>query len=76
MNFPLDELEAGQTGIICAIHAGEELHHRLSALGFRVGKPLQIMRRGCCSGPLHIRLGSTDVMMRRRDAHHIDVHLA
>lgn len=47
MNIRLDQLKPGQTGTIAAIHAGEELHHRLAALGFRVGKRLEIMRRGC-----------------------------
>lgn len=75
MNIRLDQLKPGQTGTIAAIHAGEELHHRLAALGFRVGKRLEIMRRGCCSGPLHIRLGTTDVMMRRSDAQRIDIKL-
>ncbi len=73
MTLDLSQLRPGQTGTIAAIHAGEELHHRLAALGFRVGKRLEVMRRGCCTGPLHVRLGTTDVILRRRDAQGIDV---
>ncbi len=56
---PLSQLETGQQAVISAIEAEESLFHRLSALGFRVGKPLSIMRRANFNGPLHVRLGTT-----------------
>ena len=41
----LSQLKIGQQAVISAIEADEILFHRLSALGFRVGKPLSIIRQ-------------------------------
>lgn len=54
--------------MITSVHAEEALHHRLAALGFRIGRSVLLMRRGKWSGPLHVRLGSTDVILRRAEA--------
>lgn len=72
----LSQLETGQHAIIAAIEAEESLFHRLSALGFRVGKPLSIMRRANFNGPLHVRLGTTDIILRIADAARIRVNVA
>jgi ferrous iron transport protein A len=69
----LSQLGTGQQAIISAIEAEESLFHRLSALGFRVGKPLSIMRRANFNGPLHVRLGTTDVILRNNEASHIRI---
>lgn len=72
----LSLLQTGQHAIIAAIEADESLFHRLSALGFRVGKPLSIIRRANFNGPLHVRLGTTDVVLRNIDAARIQVNSA
>lgn len=64
----LDTLRPGETGTILALHASTELYRRLAALGLRVGKHVRILRRGRFAGPLHIRVGTTDLMMRTSDA--------
>lgn len=69
----LSQLVIGQKALIAAIEAEESLFHRLSALGFRVGKPLSIMRRANFNGPLHVRLGTTDVILRSNEASHIRI---
>jgi ferrous iron transport protein A len=69
----LSQLGTGQQAIISAIDAEESLFHRLSALGFRVGKPLSIMRRANFNGLLHVRLGTTDVILRNNEASHITI---
>lgn len=69
----LSQLGTGQRAVIAAIEAEESLFHRLSALGFRVGKPLSIMRRANFNGPLHVRLGTTDVILRANEASHIRI---
>ncbi|MGZ8982589.1 MAG: FeoA family protein [Methylotenera sp.] len=69
----LSQLQIGQQAVISAIEAEESLFHRLSALGFRVGKPLSIIRRANFNGPLHVRLGTTDVILRSTDAARIQV---
>lgn len=69
----LSQLNIGQSATIAAIEADESLFHRLSALGFRVGKPLSIIRRANFNGPLHVRLGTTDVILRSNDAARIQI---
>ena len=70
----LSQLKTGQHAVISAIEAEESLFHRLYALGFRVGKPLSIMRRANFNGPLHVRLGTTDVILRANEAAHIHIN--
>jgi ferrous iron transport protein A len=71
---PLSQLETGQQAVISAIEADQSLFHRLSALGFRVGKTLSIMRRASFNGPLQVRLGTTDVILRCNEASRIQIH--
>ena len=73
---PLSELAIAQPAIISSIEADESLFNRLSALGFRVGKPLSIVRRANFKGPLQVRLGTTDDILRQKDAARIHVNLA
>lgn len=70
----LAQLPIGQQAIISAIEADESLFHRLSALGFRVGKPLCLIRRANFNGPFHVRLGTTDVVLRSDDASRIKIN--
>ena len=64
----LSDLVPGQEAVIDGVHADEALHHRLAALGFRIGRSVQLLRRGVWAGPLHVRLGATDVMLRQAEA--------
>jgi ferrous iron transport protein A len=72
----LTQLNIGQRATIAAIEAEESLFHRLSALGFRVGKPLSLIRRANFNGPLHVRLGTTDVILRDREAAFIRIQIS
>ncbi len=69
----LASLKPGEHATICGIHADENLHHRLNALGFRVGKHIELVRRARFSGPLHVRIGSTDIVMRQSEAARIQI---
>ena len=69
----LSSLAQGESGVIAALHIEGELYHRLAAMGFRIGKRVEILRLGRFSGPLHLRIGTTDLMLRRNDASKIDV---
>ncbi len=68
-------LHPGDTAMIVSIHAEEALHLRLLALGFRNGKQVVLIRKASFSGPLHVRVGTTDVMLRRGEAEKIKVQL-
>ena len=63
----------GEQGIIHAIHAEQCLHQRLNAMGFRIGKQIQLIRRANFNGPLHVRIGATDIIMRDIEAQRIQL---
>ena len=69
----LAALHSGDTATIVSIHAEEALHLRLLALGFRTGKQIEMIRKASFSGPLQVRIGTTDVMLRRIEANKIRV---
>ncbi len=69
----LSALRPGDRGVISALHSEEELYYRLAALGFRVGRHIELIRSACFHGPLQVRIGSTDIILRRREAHKIDI---
>ncbi len=69
----LAALHSGETATIVSIHAEEALHLRLLALGFRTGKQIEMIRRASFSGPLQVRIGTTDIMLRRIEADKIKV---
>jgi len=69
----LSTLKPGESAVILGISADESLHHRLNALGFRVGKEIRLIRSGWFRGPLQVRIGTTEVIMRRIDADKIRI---
>lgn len=69
----LASLKPGQSGIIQAIHSEQALYYRLAAMGFRIGKKIEVVRSARFAGPLHVRVGSTDIMLRRDEAQHIEL---
>jgi ferrous iron transport protein A len=69
----LNRLDPGECGTILALEAGAELDQRLVALGLRIGKSVRLLRRARFGGPLHVRVGTTELMLRSREA--LCVHL-
>jgi ferrous iron transport protein A len=65
---PLSQLAPGQTGVIAVVEGSEGLRQRLAALGFRAGRAIVVLRRAGFRGPLHVRLGTTDVALRPAEA--------
>ncbi|HKI64571.1 MAG TPA: FeoA family protein [Burkholderiales bacterium] len=69
----LAALRPGDCATILALDAGQALYHRLAALGLRAGKTVRMIRRARFGGPFHIRVGTTDLMLRIPDARRIQV---
>jgi ferrous iron transport protein A len=69
----LTHLQSGESAIIGQVTAEESLYQRLSALGFRAGKRIHVIRRAPLQGPIQVRIGSTDIMLRLTDANRIRV---
>jgi ferrous iron transport protein A len=72
-SITLSDLLPGDSATIVSIHAEEALHQRLLALGFRSGKQVTLIRKASFSGPLQVRAGTTDVLLRRNEAAKIKV---
>ncbi|MTJ24034.1 hypothetical protein BMF77_03497 [Dolichospermum sp. UHCC 0315A] len=66
-------LQPGQIATITQLHSESGLQQRLLAMGFRTGRQIVMLRRGWLSGPLHVRIGTTEVMLRCREAREIEV---
>ena len=69
----LSALSPGEIATIVAIRTEEALHQRLLALGFRTGKHIELIRCARFAGPLQVRIGTTDILLRRKEAEKIMV---
>ncbi|MDH5358029.1 MAG: ferrous iron transport protein A [Gammaproteobacteria bacterium] len=69
----LSTLQAGQSAIVQALHVDTGFQYRLHALGFRIGKKLELIRIAPFNGPLQLRIGNTEVMLRKHDADQIEI---
>ena len=69
----LAALQPGESATIVSIHAEEALHQRLLALGLRNGKNIELIRKASFNGPLQVRIGTTDILMRKSEAAKIKV---
>ena len=67
----LSQLKVGQSGVIEHVVADQSLLHRLNAMGFRIGKKIELIRRASFNGPMQVRIGSTDIILRSSEAQHI-----
>jgi ferrous iron transport protein A len=69
----LTSLKPCETAVIAELSAEVALEQRLLALGFRVGRQIKMLRKAPLGGPIHVRVGTTEVMLRRRDAKSIQI---
>jgi len=65
---PLNAYPAGRCGTIVSIEAHGHLADRMHALGLTPGRFIRVMRRSPWRGPIHIRAGQTDLILRREEA--------
>jgi ferrous iron transport protein A len=72
----LNSLAPGASAIITSLEVDEHLHRRLKALGFQTGEKISIIRKAWLSGPLHVRIGNTELVVRRNDARAIKIRQA
>ncbi|MGA8149049.1 MAG: FeoA family protein [Gallionellaceae bacterium] len=72
-NVALSTLVPGEIATIATIHTEGPLHQRLLAMGFRTGKQIEVIRRARFSGPLQVRIGTTDILLRKNEAEKIMV---
>jgi ferrous iron transport protein A len=76
MTKRLDALRPGDAGVITGLyssHNEDALARRLNAVGFRVGRRVELIRSALAKGPLHVRVGTAEIMLRRGEANAIEV---
>jgi ferrous iron transport protein A len=64
----LATLPIGQHALITQVLGEDGLRTRMFALGLRVGREVVVVRRARGGGPLQIRVGNTDLIMRHSEA--------
>ena len=69
----LNLLQAGEVAKIASVTADEALKARISGLGLRIGQEVAVIRRARMGGPLQIRVGHTDILMRAEQANLINL---
>ena len=72
-NESLSYLVPGEHVIIQDIVAEESVRQRLHAMGLLRGREVELIRRARFGGPLQIRIGSVNLILRRRDAAYVKV---
>jgi ferrous iron transport protein A len=72
-SLPLADLKPGDGGVIARLKVDEALYQRLSAMGLRIGRPIRVIRQAAMAGPIQVRVGFTDLILRRADALNICV---
>ena len=74
MNLSLDRLAPDHAGTITEVHASGSVRERMAALGLAPGRSVALIRRAPFGGPLHLRIGPTELMIRRADARAVLLH--
>lgn len=67
----LTDLRPGEEATVVTLQGEPRLLQRLCALGIRPGQTIRLLRQARWGGPLHLRVGMTEMMLRRHDAHRI-----
>lgn len=72
----LNHLANGASARVVSLNVANDLRLRLAALGLRQGQSVCVLRRASMGGPLHIQVGTTEIMLRRQDAARIGITLS
>ncbi len=64
----LADLLPGQHATITGLSGESELRTRLQSLGLRPGRRVTVVRRSRFGGPIQIRLGTSDLLIRPQQA--------
>ena len=64
----LERLAHGESASIMAINVDSELKKRYLALGLKEGAQVRVLRQGQFGGPLHLRVGTSELILRVKEA--------
>lgn len=69
----LEGLHVGDSARIVELHVEADVSKRFAALGLRAGNWVRVLRRASLGGPIHLRIGTTELILRRHEARCIAV---
>jgi ferrous iron transport protein A len=64
----LEKLASGESASVMAINVESELKKRFFALGLKEGSHVRVLRRAKFGGPLHLRVGTSELILRLKEA--------
>lgn len=64
----LEKLSNGESGSVMAINVEGELKKRFFALGLKEGSQVRVLRRAKFGGPMHLRVGTSELILRLKEA--------
>jgi len=67
-SMTLSELPTGETATIAALTGQPDIRTRMQSIGLRVGREVAVIRRSRFGGPLQVRIGTTDLLIRPQQA--------
>ncbi len=67
----LEGLRVGESARILELHVDTDLGKRFAALGLSPGNWVRVLRRASLGGPMHLRIGTTELILRRHEARNI-----
>ena len=70
VNFQLtlEKLKHGDKATVLAINVEDELKKRFFALGLKEGAHIQVLRKAKFGGPMHLRVGASELILRLKEA--------
>ena len=71
----LQQLLVGQTGSIKALTDNARFNDRLKALGVKKTNLVEIIRQAKFNGPFHLKIGTTEFMLRSAIAAQIHIEI-
>jgi ferrous iron transport protein A len=64
----LEKLDNGESASVMAINVESELKKRFFALGLKEGSHVRVLRRAKFGGPMHLRVGTSELILRVKEA--------
>ena len=69
----LEGLPVGESARILALNVEGDFSKRFSALGLRPGNWVRVLRSANLGGPMHLRIGTTELILRRHEARSVSL---
>lgn len=58
----------GESGSVMSINMDSALKKRFFALGLKEGVQVRVLRRAILGGPMHLRVGTSELILRLKEA--------